>query len=136
MNKRIKKKLEKRLNCFRYDDYIEKRQIDYYMKKYKELHGEIGDQDIIHIVWNNFHSRRRKIVKFQVLKNCKFTGCEYTKQLTRLTTSKPEEIEINFSCNPYRNPEVDKAASHLQDVYNNWIKGIQDCNQLVEVKDD
>ena len=116
MNHRIKKKLDKRLNCFHYNDYFEKRQIDYYLKKYKELYGEIGERDIIHIVWNNLHSKRRKILKFQVLKDCKIKGCN--------ATEPPNEVEINFSCNLYRSPEVDKVSSQLRDVYDNWIKGI------------
>lgn len=117
MNKRIKKKLDKRLNCFHYIDYFEKRQMNYYLKKYEELHGEIGERDIIVITWNNLHSKRRKIIKFQVLKNCELKICN--------TANKQNELELNFSCNLYKSPEVDKAASQLQKMYNNWLEGIK-----------
>ena len=119
MNTRLKKKIESRNGHFRYFKFYEDKRYKLYLKKYKELHGEINQNDVIYVVNNGKRGKKQRIVSFSVLKNCHLTDVHPSISKDEFDCHKNEDgtVEMTFACNPIQNEQVENLKNYLLRQY-------------------
>ena len=128
MNKRQKKKFDKKLGCRSYADYRLRR-----IMKAVRNHYDIGSNDILYIV----ESKRGKYkcpLKVQLFKDC------YPKSMS--TGARGNDVELSFTCNspsemlkPYTDTlnALSDGDSIMTRFYRTWMNGVSGSENKEEI---